>query len=779
MNISEPSHSLQVDGGKVVKRLIICAVTFIDICNYKILSYQPSKTGAVTQTVLADVSASHGMFRLLPWSSAIGGNKVTVEEAKILAAKQRQSPVMEVPLVNKLKRKRADSGDSDTGRTPRSPAKIRSENVRSPAKTRTERAHQVVVPKMNGTQRVSQQVLPNDHKKTRSSVVAKSPPSPKSQPAPHNMSQPQERQDSTAAPASALSPAQLDSLRQSIESQLSLEILLKHDELRLIDQEIAKCQIALEQLRRCQEIPYPATSLHESVRNGKGPAVSPMNSLIPESPAPWGVSDGPYTRHYAKWLLPDPRFDGLQNEPVPETPMPAGKTTAKGRATRGSLAEVGYVAGKSRAHRGSSGSKLQSLSSGYPQPRDKAGPLIQRRKSDGQVVKLVCLDCRRDNFSSAQGFINHCRIAHGRGFASHDAATDACGEPVEVDEAGVVIGGNNEPPSTASAGFVHPLIRSAHLTKAKLQAQKPSKYECSSVQVDGVSDQQTQSSSPANTTSSRARRRGRKPNHQSSSTSSAFVPSPETPFLSALMQQKGVGVDLGDIVMDAMTKVEFDVDSSGDEYSEEVDEGVLTDVREQGRLTVRAAGGRQPAQATMSPASLDRPSSRKGLDKASRKPRYLGTLAPPQPPYTSPYAPTAEQALDKQSDEEVEMMDNSPTNLSPNTLESNQAPSLVSDDGEYEAHSESESPSSAEADEDAGDLDIEVEDDESATTTTTTTDPELANSVKPHAHPVRRASAFRRRIGGREEKHVSFVSPSPARDEVVTPKKGGRRKSKG
>jgi hypothetical protein len=66
-----------------------------------------------------------------------------------------------------------------------------------------------------------------------------------------------------------------------------------------------------------------------------------------------------------------------------------------------------------------------------------AGLVIQKRKSDGLVIKLVCLDCRRENFSSALGFITHCRIAHDRSFASHDAAADACGEPVEVDEAKV------------------------------------------------------------------------------------------------------------------------------------------------------------------------------------------------------------------------------------------------------------------------------------------------------------------------------------------------------
>src|SRR5207244_3405736 len=39
--------------------------------------------------------------------------------------------------------------------------------------------------------------------------------------------------------------SKLARLRQAIDSQFSLEILLKHNELRLIEQELAKCQIAM------------------------------------------------------------------------------------------------------------------------------------------------------------------------------------------------------------------------------------------------------------------------------------------------------------------------------------------------------------------------------------------------------------------------------------------------------------------------------------------------------------------------------------------------------
>lgn len=51
------------------------------------------------------------------------------------------------------------------------------------------------------------------------------------------------------------------------------------------------------------------------------------------------------------------------------------------------------------------------------------------------IKRLECLDCKRSDFSSAQGFINHCRIAHQREYASHEAAAFACGQTVaEPDE---------------------------------------------------------------------------------------------------------------------------------------------------------------------------------------------------------------------------------------------------------------------------------------------------------------------------------------------------------
>lgn len=54
------------------------------------------------------------------------------------------------------------------------------------------------------------------------------------------------------------------------------------------------------------------------------------------------------------------------------------------------------------------------------------------RRNDGVLVRLVCPKCHRDNFGSAQGFINHCRISHSLELTTHDAAAVECG--VEVEE---------------------------------------------------------------------------------------------------------------------------------------------------------------------------------------------------------------------------------------------------------------------------------------------------------------------------------------------------------
>ena len=510
--------------------------------------------------------------------------------------------------------------------------------------------------------------------------------------------------------------SRLQSIRNVIQTQISLEILIKHKELRLIDQEFAKCQAALEQLRRCHEIPFPATQgLSAAVSNGTGPALrTSFPNPLPQSPAAWGVHDGPYSRHYARWLLQDPRFDGGERE-VMVTPV--GKSPMKFRSqTRGHPTEVSHSSSQARAQRSGT---LKALPAGYGQPKEKAtGPMIIKRKSDGATVKLVCPDCGRFDFGSAQGFINHCRIGHGRSFASHDAAADACGEVVEVDETGAMIGAENV--VTPTTGNVHPLIRSAKL----LQPKAPRTASLAT---------------PENNNSMIILKKDVSPD---------FRASLSTPNLSDLVRGRGLGLDLQELVMDAKTKVELPESDSEDD---EMDMDVPIPTTGHGRHP-QVAGSKQLAKSPMSSPLLSSSLLRStahlrggGEHDAARSPA-------PQQRLHGIILPIGDRPA----------TDLRPSDPSP-TSETNQAPSLVDDD-EFEPHSPSSSSVSDEH-EDLGEVDFVIqgdEDDARSVLRGPDFQPNCAQTSAP-THS-RRPSAIRRHGEDREEKHVSFVSPSPARE---------------
>ena len=101
----------------------------------------------------------------------------------------------------------------------------------------------------------------------------------------------------------------------------------------------------------------------------------------------------------------------------------------------------------------------------------------------------------------------------------------------------------------------------------------------------------------------------------------------------------------------------------------------------------------------------------------------------------------------------------------------------MSDDEEYEAHSASETSSATSGSH--GDLDIEVEDDESTngarSTRSSAGDSAFSGTAKEEQEaPPKKASALRKSFDRKEEKHVTFVSPSPVRE--VVKKRGGRRR---
>ncbi|RMZ85721.1 hypothetical protein DV737_g512, partial [Chaetothyriales sp. CBS 132003] len=511
------------------------------------------------------------------------------------------------------------------------------------------------------------------------------------------------------------SEARLRHARLVIQQQINLEILLKHNELRLIDQELAKCQTALEQLRRCEEIPFPVSEPNLSVSSGRGSAVrSSFPSRLPESPPAWGVTDGPYTRHYSQWLLPDSRFDG--GDPEPSTAMPS-KRPIKVRSLGGSYATEPLVGMSSRSQRGGN---LKALPAGYSQAKEKAlGPLVLKRKSDGVMVKLICPVCSRGDFGSAQGFINHCRIGHGRNFSSHDQAAEQCGEPVTLDERGAIVG--QELTTTPTSNNVHPLIRTARLQHAPSSPPPTARL----LGLDGAAE-----------------------SHEAArpSVSPDFRASFQTPHLSNFIQSKGLSFDLQDMVDEAKVKVELPEPT--DAQMEEID------------------GEPFAYESTVS------------------HPLVAGTRGITKPIKSPLTSPVLHSRVTVSSNIGIETMGISSVGItnasvdpepSPST-ESNQAPSLIDDDEEYEVHSPASSSASDMADD--GEVDFTVREDDDFHGHVDLAKPEPQSSCaqapvpqSPRPARVRRPSALRSPESKNEAKHVTFVSENPG-----TPKSGGDAK---
>lgn len=627
------------------------------------------------------------MLRILSWSSGLGCDKMHNSDLTMFEPKQQLSSVPDFSLSSAMKRKRSPSCDSPTVNE----ATFQAKNFTSQGNDQGTQAD-VLKPVEADIKRECFQSTDSSHAFSSSTMV---------------------EGQSADLGTQKTSETRLKRIRQTISAQLSLEILLKHKELRLIDQEIAKCQVALEQLRRCSEIPYPGTQTPSVlVSEGKGAALRKANESFPaKSPAPWGVTDGPYSRHYAQWLLPDARFDG--GEPSVGQVQSIMDSAVPARSTRGSFAE----AGKSIKSRSTiRGGGLQSLPAGYGQPKEKAtGPMILKRKSDDVMVKLVCPDCGRHDFGSAQGFINHCRIGHGRSFASHDAAAEACGEPVEYDNNGTIKG--VEPVSTPTVTNMHPLIRSAKLLPP------PFSNIPTSTKVSNPKSRRNKKAQPATVAPS-------------------FSPSTQTPHLSALIQSQGLGLNLQDLVTEVKTNVE-PIESEHEDDEMDIDSPVPSNT---GRHP-QVAGSKQPAKSTSSKHQPSTLQSRKRFDQETASKSHQATQQQPQ----------LTMHVDGALTQFMHPLIPSPTN------ESTQAPSLVDDDEEFDPQSP---VSSDEIDE--AEIDFDVQDDEhpgdrsvlrggdlpSPPTSCTPAPPSRTHTRRPSANK----RTFESRVG---DKNVSFASPSP------------------
>ena len=470
-------------------------------------------------------------------------------------------------------------------------------------------------------------------------------------------------------------------LRQVIEHQVNLEILLKHNELRLIEQELAKCQVALEQLRRCELVPYPGSGgLSEAVSTGTGPSLkAPAGFTQPQSPAPWGVADGPYTRHYARWLLNDPTFDTVpfqQTQPA----VDYFSAASEGRSTRNSGAGLGR-SGKSRASRDSVGNFGHALPNYPVHSRGKGGPLVIKRMADNQFVKLICNNCQRGDFSSVQGFLNHCRIAHKVDYKSHEAAATDCGRPLDDDEAHMIppvtpaaaaappirTPGPKAPPplvqvATTTVGYVHPFnAPSIPRYTWKVQAAAARAATAKAVAEAEVSDSSNQLPHAKQGARSIANKMPTVPSFHSR----PLVASAAMPYLSNQFAKRGLGGNIAQVTSRAQEKIDL-----GPDYVDEDERPpAFTRKPSTSETTFDMAGARFATPSENSP--FGRPQSRKGQHAPVSRPRP---------------APLASQQITSRG---VAMeIPESPqdSNQSPHTADSN--PGLVSDHEDDDAVSD-------------------------------------------------------------------------------------------
>lgn len=470
---------------------------------------------------------------------------------KMACTTPHPKPVVNIPILSTFKRKRTDS------RSTSSPVDDAPSKKQKPDPSRQSSANPEGPPQSQATKADTQDVVQS---------VAGSDPPPIVHPVASETSRPNE-DDAKSHPATKFTPAQRDRIVKTVQRQLDLEILYKNNELRFIEQEIAKCQIAMEQLRRCQVIPFPGQPgskiTPEQIGIGTGPALEPPTGLSrPDHPAAWGVTDGPYTRHYARWLIPDSAFDPAPAQP-PRQHM--GRQSIGGRSMRGTVPDS--TGATSRGQRASTGSKLQALSSNYPVPKDRNAPLIATRPSDGKSVRLVCKFCGKDNISSMQGFLNHCRIQHKFEYTSHGQAAEDCGILLEDGEVTPVAAPIIELPTPISATtpsssrpLVHPLIFAQGQERRKPSISRtPGK--ANSVHFSLPNHPASSAPAPLTLNTNLPASLG---NTASASLTAlptshtSFVPSPLAPRLSSLLQKRGVDLNLKTLVESAKDRSDFE-----------------------------------------------------------------------------------------------------------------------------------------------------------------------------------------------------------------------------
>lgn len=219
-----------------------------------------------------------------------------------------------------------------------------------------------------------------------------------------------------------------EKLREIITSQIDLEIRLKHKELSMTEDEIGKCEAQMITLRNFFQVPTSTTFREEPSDFtakycdllGKALAVN-YQSLKNGS-----FSDASASSSMGQMLTED-QMQLLQQQRDQQYAQNQGYGLEQGHSYR------------TRSTTSSLRPSFSSVGGGLFSGRPTTVGCLYRR-TDGIIVKLTCPDCQRSNFSLAQGFLNHSRIAHSKEYTSQDAAALKCGTILshnEQDEEGL------------------------------------------------------------------------------------------------------------------------------------------------------------------------------------------------------------------------------------------------------------------------------------------------------------------------------------------------------
>lgn len=207
----------------------------------------------------------------------------------------------------------------------------------------------------------------------------------------------------------------VDKLKQIITDQIDLEIRLKHKELTLTEEEIGKCESQMITLRNYFQIPR-----EKSISSEPNDFTIKYYDLLNRS---LSVN---YDSNEFKEMMNNSNRDSFSSN----------GTTSRHPSFSVNNSFSSVNSGHSYRTRSTTSSLRPPTTTGGK--NSTIGCLY--RRTDGIIVKLTCPDCKRSNFSSAQGFLNHSRIAHTQEYTSQDAAALICGELLpdnEQDEEGL------------------------------------------------------------------------------------------------------------------------------------------------------------------------------------------------------------------------------------------------------------------------------------------------------------------------------------------------------